>query len=53
MATLQIKSMDDQLYEALKMKAKADNRSLSQQVIMILKQYLSAPKKNHQQLAIF
>lgn len=51
MATMQIKSMDEQLYKALKMIAKADNRSLSQQVIMILKQYLSAPKKNQQQPA--
>jgi len=43
--------MDDQLYKALKMRAKEDNRSLSQQVIMILKQYLSAPKRNHKQPA--
>jgi plasmid stability protein len=44
MATMQIKSMDDQLYNALKIKAKSDNRSLSQQVIMILKNYLSKPE---------
>jgi|APSaa5957512622_1039677.scaffolds.fasta_scaffold08940_4 hypothetical protein len=43
MATMQIKSIDDQLYNALKIKAKADNRSLSQQVVMILKEYLSKP----------
>jgi len=45
---MQIKSMNDQLYEALKIRAKEDNRSLSQQVIMILKQYLSTPEKNFQ-----
>lgn len=43
MATLQIKSMDDQLYNALKIRAKAENRSLSQQVVMIIKDYLSNP----------
>ena len=40
---LQIKSMDDQLYQALKLKAESENRSLSRQVIMILKDYLSRP----------
>ncbi len=49
MATMQIKSMDDQLYNALKIKAKADNRSLSQQVIMVLKEYLSKPDSKLQQ----
>ena len=48
MATMQVKSMDDQLYNALKIKAKADNRSLSQQVVMILKEYLSKPDKKLQ-----
>lgn len=43
MANLQIKSMDDQLYQALKLKAKSENRTLSRQVIMILKDYLSEP----------
>ena len=49
MATLQIKSMDDQLYNAIKIKAKADNRSLSQQVVMILKEYLSKSDQSLQQ----
>jgi len=40
---LQIKSMDDQLYQALKLKAKSENRTLSRQVIMILKDYLFEP----------
>lgn len=54
MATMHIKSMDDRLYEALKIKAKADNRSLSQQIIMILKEYLANPEnKIHQQTEDF
>ena len=48
MATMQVKSMDDQLYNALKIKAKADNRSLSQQVVMIIKEYLSKPSQKIQ-----
>jgi hypothetical protein len=48
MATMQVKSMDDQLYNALKIKARADNRSLSQQVVIILKEYLSKPHKKLQ-----
>lgn len=44
MATMQIKSIDDQLYNAVKIKAKAENRSLSRQVVMILKEYLSKPE---------
>jgi len=48
MATMQGKSMDDQLYNALKIKAKADNRSLSQQVVMIIKEYLSKPGQKNQ-----
>jgi plasmid stability protein len=48
MATMQVKSMDDQLYNALKIKAKADNRSLSQQVVMIIKEYLSNPGQKNQ-----
>ena len=50
MATMQVKSMDDQLYKSLKIKAKANNRSLSQQVVMIIKEYLSKPdqKLQHQ-----
>ncbi len=43
MANLQIKSMDDQLYQALKLKAESENRTLSRQVVMILKDYLSEP----------
>jgi len=43
MVNLQIKSMDAQLYQALKLKAKSENKTLNRQVIMILKDYLSEP----------
>lgn len=43
MATLQVRSIDDQLYEALGKKAARDNRSISQEVIAILKEHLSQP----------
>jgi len=43
MATLQVKSIDDKSYKLLGIKAKKDNRSISQEVITILKEYLSEP----------
>lgn len=43
MATLQVRSIDDQLYEALGRRAAQDHRSISQEVIAILKQHLSRP----------
>jgi plasmid stability protein len=43
MATLQVRSIDDQLYEALGRRAAMDNRSISQEVTVILKKYLSSP----------
>jgi len=43
MATLQVRSIEDQLYEALGKKAARDNRSISQEVIVILKEYFSRP----------
>lgn len=46
MATMQVRSIEDKLYNALKAKAKADNRSISQEVIVILKKYLSQPEQN-------
>ena len=47
MATLQVRSMDDRLYEALGRRAAMDNRSISQEVVMIVKEYLSAPDAHH------
>jgi len=46
MATLQVRSIDDQLYEALGRKAARDNRSISQEVIAILKEHLSQPTQH-------
>ena len=43
MANLQVKDIDDTLYEALRALAKRENRSISQEVITILKKYLSNP----------
>ena len=46
MAILQVRDMDDRLYDRLKFAAKRDNRSISQQVITILQDYFtSAPAK--------
>ena len=47
MANLQVKSIDDQLYESLGKRAAMENRSISQEVISILKDYLSVPSKRH------
>jgi plasmid stability protein len=45
MANLQVKDMDDRLYEALREKAKLENRSISQEVITIIEKYLSNPNR--------
>lgn len=44
MANLQVKGIDDELYELLRKRADSENRSISQQVIYLLKQYLSLKK---------
>lgn len=43
MATLQVRSMDDELYKALGRRAALDNRSISQEVITIIENHLSEP----------
>lgn len=45
MANLQIKGIDDDLYAQLKAIAASENRSVSQQVLFLLKNYLA--KKPH------
>ena len=45
MANLQIKGIDDDLYNDIKRLAASQNRSVSQQVMMLIRQYLS---KQHQ-----
>jgi len=47
MANLQIKGIDDQLYADLKGMAASENRSVSQQVLFLVKAYLV--RKNHLQ----
>jgi len=53
MANLQVKSIDDDLYESLGRRAAMENRSISQEVVSIIKAYLSMPTglnlKNNQQ----
>jgi len=45
MANLQIKGIQDELYEEIKKLAAAENRSVSQQVLFLLKQYLARTKQ--------
>ncbi len=42
MAMLQVRDMDDRLYDRLKFAARRDNRSVSQQVITILQNYFTS-----------
>jgi hypothetical protein len=48
MAILQVKSLDDQLYKALGIRAAMENRSISQEVTAIIREYLSRPSAGHQ-----
>jgi plasmid stability protein len=43
MANLQVKDIDENLYETLRRLATDDRRSISQEVVYILKKYLSLP----------
>jgi hypothetical protein len=43
MATLQVRDIDERLYNFLKVSAKLQNRSISQEVITIIQNYLNAP----------
>ena len=51
MATLQVEAMDDRLYEALGRRAAMDCRSISQEVTMIIREFLSAPNQSHRSRA--
>lgn len=44
MAILQVRSIDDNLYGALSRRAAMENRSISQEVISIIKKYLATPQ---------
>jgi plasmid stability protein len=45
MATLQVREIDDRLYEFIKTSAKLQNRSISQEVITILQNYCTSSQK--------
>ena len=45
MANLQIKGIDDDLYSEIKLLATAENRSVSQQVLYLVKHWLSHQKQ--------
>lgn len=45
MANLQVKDIDDKLYESIRLIAANDKRSISQEVVYILQKYLSSPQK--------
>ena len=43
MASLQVRDIDEKLYESLRVRASKERRSISQEVIHILEKYLSLP----------
>lgn len=43
MATLQVKNLDDRLYQALGARAASDNRSISQEVVTMIREFLARP----------
>lgn len=45
MATLQVRDIDDSLYNLLKTSAKMQNRSVSQEVITIIQNHLNSTQK--------
>lgn len=51
MANLQVKSIDDDLYESLGRRAAMENRSISQEVVSILKAYLSIPNSQNKKIS--
>lgn len=46
MATLQVRDIDDRLYQYLRTSAKLQNRSISQEVITIIQKHLNAPQNS-------
>ncbi len=43
MATLQVRGINDSLYAALGSRAEMDNRSISQEVVMMIREFLARP----------
>lgn len=52
MATLQVRDIDDRLYDFLKISAKMQNRSISQEVITIIQTYLNSNQKQNKNSTI-
>jgi plasmid stability protein len=44
MANLQVKDIDDKIYQSLRELAAREKRSISQEVVYIIQKYLSSPK---------
>lgn len=49
MATLQVKGLDDKLYKALGARAATDNRSISQEVVTMIREFLARPPHDPQE----
>jgi len=47
MATLQVRDINDDVYKELKHRAKIKHRSLSQEVVHIIEDYLSQPNRDY------
>lgn len=45
MANLQVRDIDDRLYEALKRRAEMEHRSVSQEVVLLIENYLAYDNK--------
>ena len=52
MATLQVKGMDDDLYRALAAWAEQDRRSISQQVTMIIRDFLATRRSTAEEKTV-
>ncbi|TGL61649.1 FitA-like ribbon-helix-helix domain-containing protein [Leptospira sarikeiensis] len=49
MANLQVRDIDDRLYEALKRRAELEHRSVSQEVVLLIENYLAHDMKESEQ----
>lgn len=47
MANLQVKGIDDSLYDQLKRQASMENRSVSQEVVLLIKSHVGSPRSPH------
>lgn len=51
MAVLQVRDLDDRLYETIRWSAKRSNRSISQEVVTILQNYFTSPSSKEKNAA--